>query len=535
MIAFVLCWLLFARVWSATPALECELSDDAEACAATGRPTVQANSMLQANIKVIGVQADSCAGGWQQGDGIGGTETYIGYASSAANCIQLVKEQAPSANGATYGDENCYAEFGMNGAAAFPSYTTCQFPTVAPSPPPTPLVVITRVQQTAFNGGALEPVREMTVSEAKSYLLANTDKYAGFGVVHHLPGKVWFARVGAATFSGSSGVDVYTHDASSNQALILDDSLFKVALPELATRRTMWRRPGRGQAFMDDVKVVLFADITPQDVLEGGLGTCWLNAGMAAVATTPSAIKSLFVQQAISETGRYDIWLFVDGAWQTVTIDDRLPVVAAGNSYRPAYTRPSGQHAIWPMLLGKAYAVISGKGGYKKMNGGYTNVAVERLSGTPAADLERDSYDSSGWWNVGGSWKNPNAASAIFAQYSAAGYPMTTGTGMLGQPAFADWAGLTENGLCPNHAYTVVQWRHEVGSIKVNLVQLRNPWGHDEWLGAWSDNSALWAQNPDVRASIQPTFSEDGLFWISMTDFASNFGADGVTVAKTSN
>merc|ERR1740121_769425 len=106
---------------------------------------------------------------------------------------------------------------------------------------------------------------------------------------------------------------------------------------------------------------------------------------------------------------------------------------------------------------------------------------------------------------------------------------------MMGQATYADWYGLMENGICPNHAYTILQWRHEVGSIKVNLVQMRNPWGRDEWLGAWSDNSPLWAQNTDVRDSIQPTFSEDGLFWISMTDFALNFGVDGVSVAKKSN
>ena len=49
------------------------------------------------------------------------------------------------------------------------------------------------------------------------------------------------------------------------------------------------------------------------------------------------------------------------------------------------------------------------------------------------------------------------------------------------------------NGIVMGYAYTLV------GTKKINsknneikFVQLRNPWGENEWNGKWSDNSPLW-------------------------------------------
>ena len=64
------------------------------------------------------------------GDGIGGSETYIGTFTEE-DCIVAVKEQYPSANGATMEAGctdtcSCYAEFGMTGWSGT-SYQSCMF------------------------------------------------------------------------------------------------------------------------------------------------------------------------------------------------------------------------------------------------------------------------------------------------------------------------------------------------------------------------------------------------------------------------
>jgi len=83
-----------------------------------------------------------CDGGsFLTGDGVGGHETNIGTAASAEECVAMVREQCPEANGATLptsGSGGCYCEFGMTGVNTSPSWQSCNF--LAPpeeSPPPT--------------------------------------------------------------------------------------------------------------------------------------------------------------------------------------------------------------------------------------------------------------------------------------------------------------------------------------------------------------------------------------------------------------
>lgn len=60
--------------------------------------------------------SDTC---FVTGDGIGGTEKYLGQASHREECKRMVRASEPAANGATFsniiGRGSCYAEFGMNG------------------------------------------------------------------------------------------------------------------------------------------------------------------------------------------------------------------------------------------------------------------------------------------------------------------------------------------------------------------------------------------------------------------------------------
>merc|ERR1712159_163403 len=65
------------------------------------------------------------------GDGVGGSESYVGDANGAQECVQLVLDTSTEANGATFsatGASNaCYAEFGMTGANDSTSWQTCMF------------------------------------------------------------------------------------------------------------------------------------------------------------------------------------------------------------------------------------------------------------------------------------------------------------------------------------------------------------------------------------------------------------------------
>ena len=62
------------------------------------------------------------------GDGIGGTETYLGQTNTRDECVTLVIQTQPDANGVTYsiGGTSCYAEFGVTGIAGSTSWQTCR-------------------------------------------------------------------------------------------------------------------------------------------------------------------------------------------------------------------------------------------------------------------------------------------------------------------------------------------------------------------------------------------------------------------------
>ena len=85
------------------------------------------------NLRVIFMQlllsfevSETC---FVPGDGIGGTEKYLGEASNREECKRMVRAREPTANGATFTAESdrgdCYAEFGMTGAGN--RWQTCRF------------------------------------------------------------------------------------------------------------------------------------------------------------------------------------------------------------------------------------------------------------------------------------------------------------------------------------------------------------------------------------------------------------------------
>lgn len=84
-------------------------------------------------------------------------------------------------------------------------------------------------------------------------------------------------------------------------------------------------------------------------------------------------------------------------------------------------------------------------------------------------------------------------------------------------------------GVVFGHAYSIL----DVAIIDGHkLLHLRNPWGHQEWKGAWSDNSKEWNQKRKQivyeRMAQQKVDKivigeDDGAFWISLSDFFSHF------------
>ena len=97
-------------------------------------------------------------------------------------------------------------------------------------------------------------------------------------------------------------------------------------------------------------------------------------------------------------------------------------------------------------------------------------------------------------------------------------------------------------GLLSQHAYSVLDVRvvaagevpgrrEEEGPLR--MVKLRNPWGHHEWTGEFSDKD-LKNWTPELRRALGDEgrgSRDDGIFWMRMSDLARFFST--VTVCKT--
>lgn len=69
----------------------------------------------------------------------------------------------------------------------------------------------------------------------------------------------------------------------------------------------------------------------------------------------------------------------------------------------------------------------------------------------------------------------------------------------------------TVGGLYGSHAYSILKVKECRGR---RFVVLRNPWGKEEWTGAWSDGSKEWngAEGREILKELDHVLGNDGEF-----------------------
>lgn len=88
-----------------------------------------------------------------------------------------------------------------------------------------------------------------------------------------------------------------------------------------------------------------------------------------------------------------------------------------------------------------------------------------------------------------------------------------------GSPAGVDdVANMPNTGIVQGHAYSLLDVREVDG---LQFVRLRNPWGHTEWNGDYSDKSSKWTKR--LKQKLDWIDADDGMFWMTFKDFTLNF------------
>ena len=265
--------------------------------------------------------------------------------------------------------------------------------------------------------------------------------------------------------------------------------------------------------------VTLFSSPSANDVVQGGVGSCWFISSLAALAERPELLRNTMSPQVYNTNGFHQVRLCIRGRWVVINIDDYLP---CSIMKRLVFAR-SRRRQFYVPFIEKALAKFNGS--YEAIASGATVEGLQTLTGEPCEVIYLE--------NARLSLKSGNNAASAKANSFVLEASANNNPAMVWKKIMlARQRGYLMTALCYNekinliefqivglfsrHIYSVLDAREfEHNGKTVNLLKLRNPWGKKEWRGAWSMS---WPNWPDhIRAELMPSASsvKDGSFWIS--------------------
>jgi len=72
-------------------------------------------------------------------------------------------------------------------------------------------------------------------------------------------------------------------------------------------------------------------------------------------------------------------------------------------------------------------------------------------------------------------------------------------------------------GLIAGHAYGILEGiclTNSAGNCVHKLIQMRNPWGKDQYTGPWSSDSSEWT--PEWKTQAKLSEATDGIFFVPL-------------------
>ena len=256
--------------------------------------------------------------------------------------------------------------------------------------------------------------------------------------------------------------------------------------------------------------------LAAQDCTQGGLGDCWFISSLGVCATRDSLIMGgidgitpdpdMIVDKEIAMKycsgiyppifhkfrlrGLYIFRFFKNMEWIYILVDDRLPMDKKTKSVIFGHT-DGNPGEMWVSLIEKAYAKLHGC--YGNLISGYIDEGVQELTGfQPEKVLIRNektgAFPHKMIVNYG---KDKDGFFEFLMHRKLQGCLM--GCSIKSAKNGAQVVDGVPTGLINNHAYgleNVIEIEDKFDKARpIRLIQLRNPWGHTEWTGAWSDGS----------------------------------------------
>ena len=252
---------------------------------------------------------------------------------------------------------------------------------------------------------------------------------------------------------------------------------------------------------------VFIEGATIDDIQQGNIGDCYFLSAVGALCKKTEFFEKLFHMKEKSSQNIYGIYLYLNGRWKLVLLDDYFPYSAKDFKFKQLFFSSSCQNEIWVSLIEKAWAKVNGF--YVNIGcGGYSYEAFDVLTEAYTEHIYIDKKNEDKLWE--------KMKDAIENE----DYALTAGT-----PSKSKLLRLDKVGLVEKHAYTIINIKIiETSSEKVKLVKIKNPWGNKEFTGEWSNYSKKWT--PQLKSNKNNEFpgkNDDGIFYMSYKDFLKYF------------
>ena len=244
----------------------------------------------------------------------------------------------------------------------------------------------------------------------------------------------------------------------------------------------IWMRASEFMA--PDVPVLHHDGISPNDIVQGELGDCYLLSAMSVMAERPKRIEALFEDSVPNACGIYRVSLHPNGLPRKILIDDMFP--CDPRTRRPIFSRGRGPE-LWVMLIEKAYAKIAGS--YLAIDRGTTAKALFDLSGAPVS-VTKVIPTTGGGPRMPRDARRGGAAACNVGGEDVALFQRMLDDHRRGSIICCSIPddpsrNLREDfGLVVEHAYGLV-WTIEFqmkdaapSAPPIRLIQIRNPWAH---------------------------------------------------------
>ena len=278
-----------------------------------------------------------------------------------------------------------------------------------------------------------------------------------------------------------------------------------------------WARPSHYLSGDISRNISVFGkSVEPNDIDQGLLGDAWFSCALAAAAEFPQILRTCFMatQEQVAERayGAYSIRLCIHGWWQSIVVDDYLPVLGIEPAFARTVRNPTH---LWVSLLQKAFA--KARQSYASLQIGDPVEALLDLTGLPSRRF--DWSDQQLFPKVEGLLKTPSFEGMILFHLS------DRGNGDL----------FKQHGLIPGYSYCLLEAKTITtrGDESHQMLRIRNAWGDCSlYRGRWCSQDTAWHQYPEVAQScgIQSGNGDgaDGSFWIDWETARGWFDGGGI-------